>query len=201
MWIHSTPISSSEYSQIQITNHQLNYNYSMHLVTSSLFLPCIAGHLKPASQELLLRNYVAVMFGWFIARGKPIPDIKGFFSDNKTEKSLITTAPTHGGTSYELPDSSKASPNPWTEIIQLGILCPDEHAHKLQRSLLHYAQSYGTREAGYFGDSELKDADKLDGTLFVRAANLSALRLNKPPVILKAAGAEFKFYFDRRGYY
>jgi hypothetical protein len=173
----------------------------MHLVTSSLFLPCIAGHLQPASQELLLRSFVAVMFGWFIARGKPAPDIKAFFSDTQTEKSLITPAPTHSGPSYALPDRSKASPNPWTEIVRLGILVPDEHAHKLQRSLQHYAQSYGTREAGFFASTELKDADKLDGTLFVRAANLSAYRLNKPPVILKAGGGELEFYFDRRGYY
>jgi hypothetical protein len=144
---------------------------------------------------------MAVVFGWFIARGKPIPDIKAFFSDTKTEKSLITTVPTHKGPSYVLPDNSKASPNPWTEIIHLGILHPDEHAHKLQRTLLQYAQSYGTREAGYFGGTGLKDDDKIDGTLFVRAANLSALRLNKPPEILKPAGVEFRFYFDRRGFY
>jgi hypothetical protein len=173
----------------------------MHFVTSSLFLPSIVGHLEPASRELLLRSYVAVMFGWFIARGNPKPDIKAFFSDNKTEKSLITTAPTNGGSPHVLSDCSKASPNPWPEIINRGISVPDEHAHKLQRTLLQYAQSFGTREAGYFGDAELKDADKLDGTLFVRAANLSALRLNRPPVILRAAGAEIPFYFDRQGYY
>jgi hypothetical protein len=170
-------------------------------MTSSLFLPCIVGHLQPASQELLLRGYIAVMFAWFIALGKPNLDIKAFFSDNKTEKSLITTAPTHGGPSHVLPDSSKASPNPWTEIIQLSILHPDEHVHKLQRTLLQYAQSYGTREAGYFGDSELKDADKLDGSLFVRAANLSALRVNRPPVVLKLAGGELPLYWGMRGYY
>ncbi|EKM75588.1 hypothetical protein AGABI1DRAFT_116306 [Agaricus bisporus var. burnettii JB137-S8] len=175
--------------------------YSMHFVTSSLFLPSIAAHLTPTSQELLLRSYLAAVSGWFIARGKPNLDIQAFFANDKTLKSLFPTAPTHDGPSYTLPDASKASPNPWTEIIQLTILHPDEHVHKLQRTLLQYAQTYGTREAGYFKDVELKGADKLDGSLFIRAANLSALRLNQPPVVANISGGPFDMYWDRRGFF
>jgi hypothetical protein len=184
-----------------MADQQLYRYCSTHLITSSVFLPSIAGRVQPASQEILLRSYVAVMFAWFIALGKPNLDIKAFFSDDKTEKSLITTAPTHSGPSHILPDSSKASPNPWNEIIHLGILHPDEHVHKLQRSLVQYAQFYSTREAGYFRDTELKDADKLDGTLFVRAANLSALKVNSPPEVVKIAGGELPLYWGMCGYY
>ncbi|KAF7763737.1 hypothetical protein Agabi119p4_8274 [Agaricus bisporus var. burnettii] len=174
----------------------------VHFVNSSLFLPSIAAHLKPTSQELLFRSYLTVVSGWFVARGKPDIDIKAFFADNKTVKSLITTTPTHSeGPSYALPDSSKASPNPWTEIIHSAILHPDEHVRKFQRTMMQFAQTYGTREAGYFKNVELKDADKLDGTLFVRAANLSALRLKEPPTIIEICGKKYDMYWDLRGFF
>lgn len=166
-----------------------------------MFLPSLAAHLNTKSRELLLRSYIGVCFGWFIARGKPDINIEAFFQDNTTIKSLINTTPTHKGPSFVLPVSTQSSPNPWTEVIQRTIVHPDDHVPKLQRTLLHYARAYGTREAGYFKETELKGADKLDGTLFVRAANLSAFRLNKDPVPMMTPAGQFLSFWDRHGFF
>lgn len=39
---------------------------SMHLVTSSIFIPSIAAYLSPRSQVLLLRSYFRVCLGWCV---------------------------------------------------------------------------------------------------------------------------------------
>jgi hypothetical protein len=181
----------------------------MHLVTSSMFLAPLIAQLKPKSQELLLRTYISVCLGWFITRGKPTLNLSSFFSSPTSQKSLITTNPNTTNPIYTnspsnpLPDSSKNSPNPWTEIIHLTILHPDDHVPKLQRTLLQYGRLYGTRKAGHFKEDvvELKDADKIDGTLFVRAANLSAFRLNRGPLPAMIGRETFQSYWDRSGFY
>jgi len=47
----------------------------------------------------------------------------------------------------------------------------------LQRTLSEYASHFGDTPAGTFAGTELKDADLIDGTLFIRAAGLTAARL------------------------
>jgi hypothetical protein len=71
------------------------------------------------------------------------------------------------------------SPNPWLPIIQTTIVHPNEHLCKIQRAFAHFATLYGSRAAGQadFKDTELEGADRLDGTLFVRAAAATATRL------------------------
>lgn len=169
-----------------------------------MFLPCIIARLKPKSQELLLKSFVVSCLGWYIWGGKPSLNIEAFFADTKTTKSLLSTPtssqdsapPSHNG----LPTSSSISPNPWTEIIHLTVLHPDDHVPKLQRTLLHYAQLYGIREAGCFEkDVELKGAERIDGSLFVRAANLTADRLNRSELCVMFVGKKDFWYRD--GFY
>jgi len=167
--------------------------FFMHFVTSSMFLSSIFVHLKPKSQELLLRTYLGVCFAWYLARGKPRLDIEAFFQDSTTLKSLTGPAPLTGP-SHDVPATTARSPNPWAQIIQQAIVHPDDHLPKLQRTLAHYAQIYGNHEAGHFQGCELKGAEKIDGTLFVRAANLTAFRMN-------AARGKLGSYWDRRGFY
>ncbi len=169
----------------------------MHFVTSSMFLSSLLVHLKPRSRELLFRSYLGVCFIWYLGRGKPQLDIEAFFQDPTTLKSLDSSAPVTA-LSHIIPAATASSPNPWGEIIQRTILHPDDHLAKLQRSLIHYAQVYGHREAGYFKDCELKGAEKIDGTLFVRAANLTTFRLGRFP---KKLDSERPNYWDRRGWY
>jgi len=168
--------------------------FHMHFVTSSMFLSSILVHLEPKSRELLLRTYLGVCLVWYLARGKPHLDIEAFFQDSSTLKSLTGPA-SLTGPSHNIPAATAHSPNPWAQIVQQAIVHPDDHLPKLQRTLAHYAQVYGNREAGYFKDCELKGAEKIDGTLFVRAANLTAFRTNR-----KREGEQAS-YWDRRGFY
>ncbi len=59
-------------------------------------------------------------------------------------------------------------PNPWFAIIQQAAVHPDDHLCKIQRAFVHYATLYGARPRGEpdFSQTELKGAEKLDGTLF-----------------------------------
>ncbi|KAK0488034.1 hypothetical protein EDD18DRAFT_1321626 [Armillaria luteobubalina] len=127
--------------------------FLMHLVTSSLFLPSLANFLSTTSQALLLRSYMAVSFAYF--------DMSKFLeSDNETvyPDSSSTTTP---------PGDLSSAPNPWFAIIQQALFHQDDHLCKMQRALAYFAALYGTR-------TELPGAEKLDGTLFLRAAKLTA---------------------------
>jgi hypothetical protein len=171
----------------------------MHFVTSSMFLPTLLVHLKPKSQELLLKSYISVCLSWFVSRGKPQLDIGAFFNNASSLKPLLD-APTITRPSHpKLSVASLKSPNSWSSILDETIVHPDDHIPKLQRTLSHYAQVYGCTEPGYFKGSELKGAEKIDGTLFVRAANLTAFRLNQGAA--KAAFAGIVSWWDRRGYF
>lgn len=168
----------------------------MHFVTSSMFLSSILIHLEPKSQELLLRTYVSICLTWYIARGKPQLDIEAFFAHDSC-KSLngepVTERP-------GIPVQPSKPSNPWTLILEETIVHPDDHIPKIQRTLLHFAQVYGGREAGYFENTELKGAEKVDGTLFLRAANLTAMRLSNAPGKQRRSGDKVRWW-DRRGYF
>jgi hypothetical protein len=153
---------------------------SMHLVTSSIFLPSITAYLSPASQNALLRAYLGSSLIWWVARGFPKLDIPGFFS------SVFSSPPDNAPKSH--PDDSTlpaptsihaCTPNPWLPIIQTTVVHPNEHLCKIQRALAHFAVLYGARVAGQadFNGTELEGADRLDGTLFVRAAAATSKRL------------------------
>ncbi|KAG1810528.1 hypothetical protein EV424DRAFT_1542900 [Suillus variegatus] len=49
-----------------------------------------------------------------------------------------------------------------------------EHHPKIQRAFPHFSTIYGIRPKGYFAETELDGAEELDGSLFVRAAVLTA---------------------------
>ncbi|KAF9078612.1 hypothetical protein BDP27DRAFT_1207201 [Rhodocollybia butyracea] len=175
--------------------------FYMHLVTSSLFLPTLVVHLSPRSQEAFLRSYFGICLSVYIARGSPMLDIESFFNAKVTGPSTNTGNSLTSSTSprLQLPPSSPSltsSPNPWFPIIEQTILHPDEHLCKLQRSLAHYSSLYGWKPAGLFeGRTELPGAQRIDGTLFIRAAELTAVRLGRE-YERDATG-----FWDRKGFY
>lgn len=131
-----------------------------HLVTSNLFLPSILPLLKPQHQIELMRAYFATSLTWYVAQGRPALDVHGFFQS-------VTTEPKPD------PDSkSEPEGNPWYTILAHSIQHPDEHQIKTARALAHSAALYGTRPRGYFAHTELKGAEEIDGTLFVRTGGL-----------------------------
>ncbi|KAI0367931.1 hypothetical protein BV20DRAFT_534637 [Pilatotrama ljubarskyi] len=158
-------------------NKQFNADFfNMHLVTSSLFLPTFSAYLSPRSMAVLLRTYFALSLAWYIARGRPALPIREFY-EATTDKP---TPPNSGQSVSPAKDTltpEDVAPNPWLPIIQTTIVHPGEHVCKLQRALLHNATAYGTREAGHFTGTGLEGAEVLDGTLFIRAAGLTAARV------------------------
>ncbi|KAL0069224.1 hypothetical protein AAF712_003587 [Marasmius tenuissimus] len=156
---------------------------AMHLVTSSLFLSSLVASLSPRSRALLLRTQLAQCLLVWTRLGKPKLDIAGFYAadtahPNTLNISLSPPAPSK----FALPSSTSplaVNPNPWFFILRQALVHPDDHVSKTIRTLNHYATKYGTVPAGYFGETakELEGADKLDGTLFVRAAGLTVNRL------------------------
>lgn len=144
----------------------------MHLATSSIFLPSIVAYLSPRSAALLLRSYFTVALTWYVGRGRPALPINEFYK-------VTTDKPVQPGEPHVAPGEKTltpedVSPNPWLPIIQTTLVHPGEHLCKLQRSLMHDAALYGTYPAGYFSGTELEGAELLDGTLFIRAAGLTA---------------------------
>jgi hypothetical protein len=151
----------------------------MHLVTSSLFLSQIFTELTRSSQIQLLRGYFAVCMAWYVGRGRPSFDIKAFFTDATT---LHPTPPgprpsPHTGVNPSPSSPEAITPNSWLPIIQSTLAHPDSHLPKLQRALNEYSAHFGLTPAGTFKDTELKDAELIDGTLFIRAAGLTFSRL------------------------
>ncbi|OBZ73218.1 hypothetical protein A0H81_07059 [Grifola frondosa] len=165
------------------TSHTGKFNadfFLMHLVTSSLFLPSIVAYLSPSSTTTLLRTFFNVSVVWWIARGRPALPIREFYAGT-TPKPAEPGAP-HGTPTEKTLTPADASPNPWLPILQTTLVHPAEHLCKLQRALAHYAAHYGTVPAGHFAELArqspgLEGAEVLDGTVFVRAAGLTADRM------------------------
>ena len=161
---------------------------SMHLVTSSLFLPSLCARLTERSQAVFLRSYFLVSLSIYIQRGRPALDIARFFANDTTLHSADDSTPHVDGLASSL--TSGVTPNPWLSVIQTSLVHSDEHVPKLQRALCYLAELFGGTPAGYFKKTELKDAEVIDGTLFVRTANSSAKRTSQGNDV-----------WDRRGFY
>ena len=142
----------------------------MHVVTSSLFLPSLIAYLSPRSQALLLRGYLYTVLSWWVMCGRPALNIKSFMTTTSVEPSVPTT-PAPG---TPLTTETTPTPNPFLPILQSAITHPADHLIKIQRTFAHFDTLYGTRPAGYFKGTELEDAELLDGSLFLRAALLTA---------------------------
>lgn len=140
------------------------------MVTSSLFLPSLIAYLSPRSQVLLLRGYLSIVLTWWVMRGRPALNIKSFVKTTSVELSIPTTPVPKSPLSTE----TTPVPNPFLPILQSAITHPNDHLVKIQRTFAHFDTLYGRRPAGYFRGTELEDAELLDGSLFLRAALLTA---------------------------
>jgi hypothetical protein len=73
-----------------------------------------------------------------------------------------------------IPAQDAQTPNPFLPLIQSSIVHPSDHHPKIQRAFAHFSSIYGARPKGYFAGTELDGAEELDGSLFLRAAVLTA---------------------------
>lgn len=146
----------------------------MHLLTSSMTLTSYMAVLSsPKSKSLLLRAYFTRSIAYYINQGRPPLPIRSFFA-----APILTSfpGPEVKPTASAFPSSTSPfaeTPNIWLKIIQSALVHPDDHLCKVQRTLAHYASLYGHIAAGEYKGTELKDAELIDGTLFVRTAALT----------------------------
>ncbi|CCM00189.1 uncharacterized protein FIBRA_02217 [Fibroporia radiculosa] len=155
--------------------------FLMHMVTSSIFVSSTVTYLSPSSIVQFLRAYFISSIAWWVARGRPLLPIREFYAAvtaTPVPYGTVNVKPTHGTLSTEVAPS-----NPWLPILQTTIVHQDDHIGKLQRALAHFATKYGDRPKGHLSvladvdDVSLDGVEVLDGTLFIRAAGLTANEL------------------------
>lgn len=150
----------------------------MHLVTSSLFIPSYLNMLTKQSASVLLRTYFTIALVLYVARGRPSLPIAEFYANTSVHPEPPSSVAPKPSKDTLAPYTA---PNSWLPIIQTTLVHPDEHLCKTQRALWHFADMYGGTPKGRFdgtgAHSRLEGAGDLDGTLFVRAAGLTANRL------------------------
>ncbi|KAI0072623.1 hypothetical protein K474DRAFT_361298 [Panus rudis PR-1116 ss-1] len=171
--------------------------FLMHLITSSLFIPSLSVHLSAEESVLLLRTYFLTCLALYVARGRPPLPIAEFYKATTAAPEPPGPRPTPSGNTYKegavdahdlglndeawAPATKIITPNPWLPILQTTLVHPNEHLCKIQRALAHFSASFGLAAPGSFsflgGSGGLNGADVLDGTLFIRAAGLTANRL------------------------
>ncbi|KAF8126386.1 hypothetical protein EV363DRAFT_1348460 [Boletus edulis] len=165
--------------------------FLMHQVTSSLFLPSLIAYLSPRAQVLLLRGYLHAVLTWLTMRGSPALNIKSFMTTTSVEPSVPITP----ASKTPLTTETTPIPNPFLPILQSAIAHPIDHLIKIQRTFAHFDTLYGRRSAGYFKGTELKDAELLDGSLFLRASLLTADHVGWVREGKEAAQFSFKGFF------
>ena len=136
----------------------------------------------------------------YIGRGRPELDIARFFGN--TGATLHPVPPGPKPTPHQNIRTSPTSPyalnpDPWLPIIQSALTHSDDHLAKLQRALAEYSSHFGSTPAGYFSGTELKDAELIDGTLFVRVAGLTAGRVG----LVREGEPLSSEIWDTRGFY
>ena len=134
-----------------------------------MFLPSILSKLDVPSQSLLLRAHFAAALTWWVGRGRPDFDVDGFM--NAFAKESPSTV---------VQDPFTAT-NPFLDIIQSAIANDESHVSEFQRTMKHWARLYGLKGSKdpRLSASEFKDADRLDGTLFISVAELTKERTEK----------------------
>ena len=129
---------------------------------------------------ILLKAHLSISLAVWVSRGRPVPQIASFYSRTTTSLSPPGPKPTPVADTLLGADAAANAPNLWFPLLQSTLVHPDEHLPKLQRSLAEFSRLYGTRAPGKLADaaaSSLKDADRLDGTVFIRTAGLTMDRL------------------------
>ncbi|KAG1869215.1 hypothetical protein C8R48DRAFT_597975 [Suillus tomentosus] len=196
--------------------------FLMHLVTSTLFFPSLVTSLyqNPRAQALLLRSFFAVSLARYLSRGRPTLDIAKFYRDTSRllPSSGLDVIPGPQPSPFEdtLPDKNSPearTPNSWLSIIQTTLVHPNEHLCKVERALAHFASLYGLRGQGWFttrkqasvatDNSKLEDVErdmglgKLDGTLFLRVAMLTADTLGWMREGQREEGWDYEGFYDK----
>ncbi|KIJ13025.1 hypothetical protein PAXINDRAFT_170906 [Paxillus involutus ATCC 200175] len=163
--------------------------FLMHMVTSSLFLPSLIAYLSPRSQVSLLRSYFTTVLTFWVARGRPALNLKAFMAAAPFEPTIPNA--------FVPKTPTEVTPNPFLPIVQSALAHPNDHFVKIQRTFAHFNTIYGLRPAGYFKGTELEGAELLDGSLFVRAAVLTANSMGWVREGQEAKMWDFEGFYDQ----
>lgn len=153
--------------------------YSMHLVTSSVFLPSICAYFPPHAVQMFLRSYFSVCLAIWIGQGRRSVEVTPEFFDKTDAFPQEPTGDRVTKPAKETLTPETITPNPWLAITQSALEHPDSHVCKIQRALAHWSRVFGGRPQGYWAKSspkdtvQLKGVELLDGTLFVRVAGMT----------------------------
>ena len=137
----------------------------MHHIISASFLPFLLSFMSPTCKRILLRAHLITTLVWWVSRGKPHLDTAGFFSID------VESLPVISGWGHSNYDTRTL----WEKMIEHSINHPDDHLVKCQRALYHFSMLY--RHNDPFASVKLEGFEKLDGSLFIRAAMLTSQRL------------------------
>lgn len=157
----------------------------MNLAAASFFNHSLLKHLSPQSQQLLLSTFRSATLQMWDKAGRPAIDINNFYQDKHTTPNPLPPG------CIPLPhpsvlDPKHTTPNSFYRILQSAMMHPNPHVSKFQRALSLFSAWYGTMPPGSFTEDDfpsgedapiLTGIDKLDGTLFIRVAGLTADKL------------------------
>ncbi|EGO22537.1 hypothetical protein SERLADRAFT_451376 [Serpula lacrymans var. lacrymans S7.9] len=156
--------------------------FLMHVLNATIFLPSLLKIIPTkASRIKLLKGLLPVVVMYVLMRGRPrinpelllsytaVPRPPNFdeYMLQKPSASAI------GG-----PCGTESYLNPWHGILVSVVHAPDAHTLKAIRTLYYAAQHYGHKAPGqvlgssYNGKETHVGVEKLDGTVFVRAAGV-----------------------------
>ncbi|EIW81857.1 hypothetical protein CONPUDRAFT_122359 [Coniophora puteana RWD-64-598 SS2] len=167
--------------------------YNMHLVTSCLFLGPNLYELSKRSQEIFLRAYLANSLTNYLMFSRPPLDITTFWKETAAAEFIVpagfssSTGTDAGYTGPAQLDAkvlaaTEGNANPWATHVQSAIVAKDDHYAKLIRALLHLAERFGDRPAGYLvtmaPNCGWEGLEQIDGSLFLRVAGLTAEAVN-----------------------
>ncbi|ODN80020.1 hypothetical protein L202_03881 [Cryptococcus amylolentus CBS 6039] len=162
--------------------------FLMHALTSSIFIPAYLPLLTPPQIRAFLKTYLLVLFQIAISRGRPAlnPDLIMSYDLYTSSDSDVGSKQDEGKEGKKIKSLLDPSPagegkgkNVWLDIIDRSLSYPDSHIVKSIRSLVFYSQLFGSLPAGSFAPpsssknrTELQGLEKVDGTLFQRAAGV-----------------------------
>ncbi|EKM48982.1 uncharacterized protein PHACADRAFT_202161 [Phanerochaete carnosa HHB-10118-sp] len=144
--------------------------FLMHLVTSSLLTSLLLNVLIPKSVALLLKTSFALSIVLYVTRSCPPLPIDTFYAHTTTHPH--PPGPTPMPDKDMLPPNeprSQLTPNPWLPIVQMALWFGGTRARTFA--------GLSSPDLSSLGSGGLTGAEMLDGTLFLRAAWLTAGRL------------------------
>ncbi|KAF8126231.1 hypothetical protein K438DRAFT_1890805 [Mycena galopus ATCC 62051] len=152
--------------------------FLMHILTSALCIPSLLSILPdPVHKAQLLQGYARSSALFILLRGRPRIDIPLLMSYTEFPRPPAHTPP--GGSEALGAPANTGETNPWLAIVQNALHHKDAHVLKVVRTLYYCAVNYGTKPAGSaigVHDEKGKEthvgAEKMDGTIFVRAAGV-----------------------------